>query len=138
MATSTLNSIRLSSGHGSTTLLVVFSTGLGFYVIDALYRDVARSEMMVSRTSKDAFTHAQQQTHQRMSAALVAAVKLSTTLQTLQSVGIIMFTNSLVTWCMELISSGKGGIGNAFATIVAGVVVARAVVQIVDAGTEHG
>jgi hypothetical protein len=131
IATSTLNSIRLSSGHGSTTLLVVFSTGLGFYLIDALYRDVARSEMMmVSRTS--------QQAHQcTMPAALVAAVKLSTTLQTLQSVAIIMFTNSLVTWCMELISSGKGGIGNAFATIVAGVVVARAVVQIVDAGTKH-
>lgn len=147
IATSTLNSIRLSSKKQMTTLFTVFCTGLAFYVVDAFYRDVARAELLdqqkgvrMSAMQKDA-KHADQDASAAASAAFVQqSSRVSNTLQTLQSVTIIMFTNSLVSWSMEVISGSSsaagdvgGGLGQAFATIVAGIVVSRVVVQVVDA-----
>jgi hypothetical protein len=127
IATSTLSSVRLSSRNQMTTLSTVFCTGLAFYIVDAIYRDTVRTE------EADA---CKRRAHADDSQPDIA--RFSTTLQTLQSVTIIMFTNSLVSWAMELISTsssggGGSGVGQAFATVVAGIVVSRVIVQVCGA-----
>jgi hypothetical protein len=107
IARSALSLLQTSSGNQMTALYAVFFSGLAFYALDALYRDIVRQERQ--QDAKKA--------------------RLSAVLQTLQSVSIIMFTNSLVSWAMQVISGG--GLGNAFATVTAGIVVARTIVQVV-------
>ncbi len=155
IATSMLASIRLSAGasgvggsgnssssNGSvrSTSLAVVCTGLWFYITDAAYRDVCRNEAIadagVTCTKKNSCGGGGRDSSTVPSAA--SELKLSSMIQTLQSVGIIMFTNSLVSWCMEVISAVKGGMGNAVATIVAGIVMARVIVQVVDSGKGVG
>lgn len=114
------NGPRASRRLGSQQVLVC--AGLGFYCIDALQRDVQRTEN--SRSSS-------------------TAPRLSYTLHTLQSVTVIIFTNSLVAYAMELVSpaalAGKGktaaAVGSSLGTVVVGLVVAKTVMQVVGAYT---
>jgi hypothetical protein len=144
IATSMLASIRLSAGASGgvrSTSLAVVCTGLWFYMADAAYRDVCRNEAIADARAACTKKNSGGGSAGRGSSAVPSAaseLKLSSMVQTLQSVGIIMFTNSLVSWCMEVISAGKGGMGNAVATIVAGIVMARVIVQVVDSGKGVG
>jgi hypothetical protein len=110
-----------------SSLQVVVCSGLAFYCIDALQRDVQRAEDL-----EIASLRARQQTD---------APRLSYTLHTLQSVTVIVWTNSLVTFAMELVSPSAGnrqgktaaGIASSLATVLAGLVVTKTVMQVVDA-----
>jgi hypothetical protein len=130
IATSILATMRVSSRNQMTSLSTVFFTGLCFYAVDAFYRDVSSSEriwdMKKNRLKNKGMELAPSDSRRGASFA--------SPLQTLQSVSIIMFTNSLVSWTMETMSAGHAaqGLGQAFATIAGGIVVARTVVQVID------
>lgn len=126
IATGTLNTIKFWTASSTqqqnrTSPATVVCTGLGFYAFDALSRDMQRSE------------------RRRTSSGKPISSSMSNTLQTFQSVTIIMFTNSLVSWCMDAVSAAAGTsnahVGNAFATVVCGLVVARTIVQLLDSAS---
>ncbi len=147
ISSSILKSVQmLSSGTAASAadigMLTVFCTWLAFYTVDSFYRDVVRKEdaeeaKMLSR--KGLLQSAACSDAQRRHMGSMACIpRLSLTFKTLQSITIIMFTNSLVTWSMDVVSggttsAGSSSLGTSFATIVAGIVVARTILQIVDA-----
>ena len=95
------------SGTSKTSSLTVVCTGLVFYVLDSLFKNGKKEDV----------------------------TSMSNTLQTFQSVVVIMFTNSLVSWCMDSVSSAAGGtsgLGNAAAAVVCGLVVTRTIIQLLD------
>ncbi len=114
---------RFSGRSGS--LQVAVCSSLLFYCIDALQRDLQRAE-----ERKQFLKH--------------SPPGISYTLQTLQSVTVIVCTNSLVAFAMEIVSpSSSGGsssmkskspaaVANSLATVVAGLVVAKTVVQVME------
>ena len=124
-SSSSWSSQRLSS------MKVAVCSGLCFYCIDALQRDVQQAEdrHMASNKNRD-----QKKSTPRM----------SYTLQTLQSVTVIVCTNSLVNFAMQVVSpvsSGAGasrtaaGVASSLATVAAGLIVAKTAMQVVDAHT---
>lgn len=116
-----------------TSMLIVICAGLAFYCVDALQRDLQRAEdgrmmMMIHR--------------QLGGQPPNNAPRLSFTLHTLQSVTIIFFTNSLVSFSMEIMSPGGDGSSSSssatniaanLATVVTGLIVAKTVMQLVEA-----
>lgn len=109
-----LSSANSSSQHPSSAsdqLLAVAFSGLAFYAADVMLREVAGSSPMGE--------------HHR------AGADLASTLQTLQSVSIIMFTNSLVNYAMLVVSGGGAGkVQQELATLAVGLVAVRTIMQI--------
>jgi hypothetical protein len=135
IATSILASLRMSSRNQMTTLSTVFLTGLSFYAFDAFYRDVVERDLRLSLKRKQVERRSKELQPAMPISAAPMVPSIASPLQTLHSISVIMFTNSLVSWSMETISGshgGGGGLGQDFATIVAGIVVARTIVQVVD------
>jgi len=105
--------------------------GLAFYAVDALQRDMLRAEENRER-KRHILSNA--------SAAPTTARGMSYTLQTLQSVTVIVFTNSLVTFGMEMMSPSSAasksksvaGIASSLGTVVAGLIVAKTIIQVVE------
>lgn len=101
---------------------VLVCAGLTFYCIDALQRDIQRAENSSSSSMR-------------------GTPRLSYTLHTLQSVTVIILTNSLVAYAMELVSpsalAGKGkttaAVASSLGTVVVGLVVAKTVMQVMVA-----
>ena len=106
-------------------------TGLAFFAFDALHRDFERLETQYLQM--DAVSN---QGNITAFHVLLEKYRVSSTLQTFQSISAIMFTNSFVSFSMDQISSFSGKsqseLGNAFAAVVAGLVVSRTLVQILD------
>lgn len=122
------------NGTGATRFIVVGCTGAAFYAVDVLLRDTVRKERLGEL----------KRTHHKAHGG-VSAPKMSATLETLQSVTIIMFTNSMVSYSMELISPSQragipsarslNSIGAEVATVVVGLIVAKSLVQIVNSAS---
>lgn len=109
-----------ASTHG---LFSVAATGFLFYWTDVLMRSTQRREIVQLAILVSSTGHARGSD----------APKLSDTLRTVMSISIIMFTNSLVTFSMDVISGpmrGSSGIGLSLSSLVAGLVVAKTISRI--------
>lgn len=138
VATSALS--LLSQGAEKTSqFFPVAVTGFLFYWSDLLMREVQAAErrneckMLSSMTHKDevASVTAAAQTGD---AGKKGAPKLSDTFQTVLSMSILMFTNSLVTFSMDVISMGQknsNSVASNIASLVAGIIVAKTISQII-------
>lgn len=132
IATQTLAAVKGWSSSPYTSPWTVVCTGLAFYVFDLLQRMLKNSERI-------ALLHVLCSKNEVRSRKTYSnSSRLSSTVETFVAISIIMFTNSLVSWTMDIVSSASGkstynGLGSAFAVIVCGLVVARTVVQVVDA-----
>ncbi len=145
VATSALNFVSNVSRQSNALLpnyVAVGCTGAVFYIVDLLFRETKRREalqdMKIRGMSAAVKNSATAQTSWRSS-------KMSLTLETLQTVAIIMFTNSLVSYSMQIIlpSSGRGGanrgsvlsmgsIASQVATVITGLIVTKSLVQIIQ------
>jgi hypothetical protein len=116
-------SSSLSSPLAPTTLLL---TGLVFYTVNEMYKETIRIEMCERTRGKGALSPG---AHSVQSG-------LSSTLQTLHSISLIMVTNSLVSYAMHVVSPVSSGNGRAdtasgLATVVSGMVAARTIMRLV-------
>lgn len=100
-------------------LLVVSTSCIAFFFFDAVRRDLL---VLISKE------------HKRRS--VTNGMMLEQAVEVLHSVSSIMFTNSLVSWAMELFSDPSdpddGGIGDALAMLVVGIVVARILLKVMS------
>lgn len=145
VATSALSYIGLAVRRGAynnstetAKFVVLGCTGAAFYAVDVLLKDTKRQEGL-SELKRHA--RAPLRWHP-------AAPRLSATLETLQSVTIIMFTNSLVSYCMDMISPSLpvgnpnaarslNSIGPEIATVVVGLIVTKTLVQIISSSVSQ-
>lgn len=101
-------------------LLVVSTSCIAFFFFDAVRRDLL---VLVSKEHK-------------FRRAVTNGMMLEQAVEVLHSVSSIMFTNSLVSWAMELFSDptdpDDGGIGDALAMLVVGIVVARILLKVMS------
>lgn len=124
-----------SSSSSGNNFFTVAASGLLFYGIDALMRDMQRREMFKRARMEEA-----RQKKEPRAKDVGPGPEFSGTLQTLQSISVIMFTNSLVTYSMDAItpsSASATGTGSTIATLVVGLVVAKTIVQLMGMHTRR-
>ena len=119
-----------SKSQRISSMQVAVCAGLCFYCINTLQRDMQRTEdRRIASSSKDKDK---------------GPPRMSYTLHTLQSVTVIVCTNSLVNFAMEVVSpipSGTSesrttaGVASSLATVAAGLIVSKTVMQVVGAYT---
>ena len=150
VATSALNFVGSMSSRSNASLsnvAAVGCTGAAFYVVDLLFRETKRKEAL--RDMKNMGRNAR--ANGSAAVPFHRTQKMSITLETLQTVTILMFTNSLVSYSMQIISlpgSGHqagggmnrgsvslGSIASQTATVITGLIVTKSLVQIINSSS---
>jgi hypothetical protein len=119
MSSSSASSSSAAEASARLQLLVLSASCVAFFFFDAVRRDI----LLISRA------------HTQVRVNSVRVI-LEQAVETLHSVSSIIFTNSLISWAMELFSDPSdpddGGIGDALATLVVGIVVSRILLNILS------
>ena len=151
VATSALNFVGSMSSRSNASLsniAAVGCTGAAFYVVDLLFRETKRKEAL--RDMRNMGRNVRARGPSSVSANW-RSPKMSITLETLQTVTILMFTNSLVSYSMQIISSSGhgqqagsgmnrgsvslGSIASQTATVITGLIVTKSLVQIINSSS---
>lgn len=126
-------------------IVLVSSTLIAFLFFDTIQRDLrsmqSRSPLATAATSMN--QRKQKQTSSADGHAMHATLPpmIRQAVEVLHSVASIMFTNTLVSWAMDIFSDPSdpddGGVGDAMAMLAVGIVVTRILLKVVSSTTEH-